>query len=108
MEFVCSDVQHDSNIIVASFHTSLASAWSIESGVQIQTYKGHTSAGIVLAAGMDFVFGDLLFLLVLISVDFDYSAGLVPTGSADLTVKLWNLYEGLCLRTLVRAHALGS
>ena len=78
------------------------------SGVQIQTYKGHTSAGIVLAAGMDFVFGDLLFLLVLISVDFDYSAGLVPTGSADLTVKLWNLYEGLCLRTLVRAHALGS
>ena len=83
---------------MASFHTSFASAWSIESVVQIQTYKGHTSAGIVLAAGMDFVFGDLLFLLVL-SVDFDYSAGLVPTGSADLTVKLWNLYEGLCLRT---------
>jgi F-box/WD-40 domain protein 2 len=76
----CSDLQHDSNIIVASFHTAYAAAWNIESGMQIQAYKGHTSA--------------------VLSVDFDYEAGLVATGSADMTVKLWDLHEGLCLKTL--------
>jgi WD40 repeat protein len=48
----CSDLQHDSNIIVASFHTAYAAAWNIESGMQIQAYKGHTSAGKVLAIRM--------------------------------------------------------
>jgi WD40 repeat protein len=39
-------------------------------------------------------------VLLVLSVDFDYEAGLVATGSADMTVKLWDLHEGLCLKTL--------
>lgn len=49
----CSDLQYDTNVIVASFHSSSAAAWSMQSGDQIQTYKGHTSAGTMMLLLID-------------------------------------------------------
>lgn len=69
----------DHNLYTASFDTT-AALWSLETCESTQHYEGHVAA--------------------VFSIDYNVPLNILVTGSADSSVKVWNLREGTMLQNL--------
>lgn len=74
----------DSTIITASTRSNLLKCWSVSSGELLGSWKGHDQP--------------------VLAITFDQSGTLLVTGSADRTVRVWNISKQHCTHVF-RGHS---
>lgn len=74
--FTSFAVDPKGRVLVTSAQSLLMSAWSLEDGKQLRSWKGHS--------------------LPVLDMDFDPSGTLVATGSTDRSVRVWDASSGHC------------
>ncbi|KAJ3300782.1 Transducin (beta)-like 3 [Borealophlyctis nickersoniae] len=84
----CFAVKPDGKHLVSASQSLLLKLWDLATGEEVRSWKAHEAP--------------------VITMDFDSTSTLVATGSADSTVKVWDVDRGYCTHNLKGHHGIIS